>query len=222
MEPADGGAGWRTDPTGRFELRWFDGQMWTLDVQRAGIQMKDLSLASTTIPVEPAVGPATAGPPPSPSGPRSRTPLTVERKEVAAVGPGLAIGLAGLVVMAVGLVTGGAGDVFMTGLFDGELLILIWCAFIVLCTTMRYQPRTVAGFFLLGFFGMYFMRGETEPDSRRANVVAGIALLFVLVQRTDSSDIGGGPSPTYLVGQLLVLLAVIVGRKVVRTTVVLP
>ena len=56
----------------------------------------------------------------------------------------------------------------------------------------------------------------------RANVVAGIALLFMRAPPTDSFDIGGGLSPTYLVGQLLVLLAVIVGRKVVRTTVVLP
>lgn len=182
--------------------------------------MKDLSLAATAIPVGPAVGQVEAGPPPSPAASRLGAPLTVERKEVAPVGPGLVIGLAGLVVMAVGLVAGGADDAVASGVFDGELLILAWCAFVVLCATMRYQPRTLAGFFLLGFFGIYFMRGEAAPDSRRANVVAGIALLFVLASSGDRSGFGGGPSPAFIVGQVLVLLAVIVGRRVVRTTVV--
>ena len=53
-------------------------------------------------------------------------------------------------------------------------------------------------------------------------ILACIALLFVLARPLDSFTFGGGPSPVYVCGQLLVLLAVIVGRKVVRTTVEIP
>jgi hypothetical protein len=71
---ADGTAGWQTDPTGRYEHRYWDGSAWTDHVSNAGVMSTDafdapaeagggLSIDPTT--EQPAVGdPTTAWPAP--------------------------------------------------------------------------------------------------------------------------------------------------------------
>lgn len=41
LTPADG-IGWHRDPTGRFDVRYFDGQTWTRFVGRQGDQFEDI------------------------------------------------------------------------------------------------------------------------------------------------------------------------------------
>jgi len=296
---------WYPDPTGRFELRYYDGQMWTLDVQRDGVASKDLASAALVItaipeaapvdptlapgPPAPAPGPPTPGPPSpgpgtgsvpppyrpggflpprppqvppagapemaSPPGfnpagfnpasatpgvvnptaapfapsalgrtnpdgsPRGRAPVVVVRREVAPVGPGTFIGLAGVILMAVGALTD-TGPFAQLRIFSGGIIIIAWYAFVVVCTTLRYQPRSVAGFFLLSFIGLILMRGEPDADSRRANAVAAVAILLNLAW--SSISIGYGTSSRLLLaGQVTVLVAALVGRRVVKTEVYL-
>ncbi|MDO8390545.1 MAG: redoxin family protein [Actinomycetota bacterium] len=55
-------AGWYPDPTGRFELRWFDGTTWSPSVSRGGQQfLDDLNAAPSPMAPTPAAG---FGPPP--------------------------------------------------------------------------------------------------------------------------------------------------------------
>lgn len=80
---SDGTAGWQTDPTGRFEHRYWDGSAWTDNVSNAGVTSTDPYESSpepaAAVPSDPTVEqpavpadatatwPATAAPPPPPA-----------------------------------------------------------------------------------------------------------------------------------------------------------
>lgn len=90
---ADQPAGWQPDPTGRHELRYWDGSKWTDDVSSRGLQGKDdLSTAP------PAVAPTATLPTVTSEKTRSKLPLVIG-----------GIGAA-LVLLTVGAALGGGGS----------------------------------------------------------------------------------------------------------------
>ncbi len=67
-------AGWRNDPYGRFQLRYWDGAKWTEHVATGGEQKVDPMGASAVIPF---ATPASAFPPPAaPAAPAAAPPDT--------------------------------------------------------------------------------------------------------------------------------------------------
>lgn len=103
-------AGWYPDPTGRFELRWFDGTTWSPSVSRGGQQfLDDLNAAPSPMAPSPAPG---FGPPPG----FGRTPIITESLSSEPTRPktGLVMGavIGAVAVMAVGVyvATGSSSD----------------------------------------------------------------------------------------------------------------
>jgi len=101
-------AGWYPDPTGRFELRWFDGTTWSPSVSRAGQQFLDeLNAAPSAMAPTPAPG---FGPPPG----FGRTPIITESTDPPSSGrsPGVVIGaiIAAVALLAVGVVVMAGSD----------------------------------------------------------------------------------------------------------------
>ena len=101
-------AGWYPDPTGRFELRWFDGTTWSPSVSRAGQQfLDDLNAAPSPTAPTPAAG---FGPPPG----FGRTPIITESfdPQPSSRGSGVVIGavVAAVALAAVGFIVVAGSD----------------------------------------------------------------------------------------------------------------
>lgn len=229
--PPVAGSGWFPDPTGRFDQRYHDGTTWTLKVQRDGVESLDLALASTVNPagmgsVLPPKTPTDSSLPlgaavPLTSG-AGRVPVAVRRREVDNVGYGTFIGLIGVVTMAAGLMMIEQGTLEAFVSLPTGIVYLAWYGFLVLCTTMRYQPKALAGFIIFGFIGLFVLRGDTDADSKRSNALAAIAIIFVILQY--SLTMPADPSTSakvFLAGQVVVLVGVVVGRKITKTEVFL-
>ena len=101
-------AGWYPDPTGRFELRWFDGTTWSPSVSRAGQQFLDEVNAAPS-PTAPTPAPG-FGPPPG----FGRTPIITESTEPVrrSANTGLIVGaiVAAVAIAAVGFVVALGGS----------------------------------------------------------------------------------------------------------------
>jgi hypothetical protein len=94
------GGGWFPDPSGRFGQRWYDGATWTGRVVAANGQVVDDPLPSTAEPAGPP--PVRQQPPDARLNPPPR-PESISGVERYGPGPGLLVGIAGLVVVALSL-----------------------------------------------------------------------------------------------------------------------
>lgn len=111
--PPAGEAGWLADPTGRHQLRWWDGRAWSAEVADAG--MRSVDPAPVTVPAwapsnqaSGGTGQATAGQPPAGRRRRARTLVA-------------AIAIAAVVVVLVTVATGALDEPDRFGTFEGEV-----------------------------------------------------------------------------------------------------
>jgi len=184
-------AGWNTDPSGRFQLRYWDGAAWTDHVSTNGVQQTDPVAGGA--PVTPVVPATPAAPVVAPS-PRPRV-VWPTRTKVVVLGGAVLLVLGSVLPWAKLEVSSGAFSISDTknGL-DGDGVLTLILAVIAILIFLLVKNRKVTGWlvtvagFLAGAIAIYDIvdvKGAFDnldvPSSINADATVGVGLWIAAV-----------------------------------------